>query len=52
MGAVAPLPDDEVTARLARLPRWARRGDEIVRTYELPSFRATIGLVDRNEGSS
>jgi len=47
MGAVPPLPDHEVSARLARLPRWARSGDEIVRTYELPSFRATIGLVDR-----
>ncbi|HEV2310226.1 MAG TPA: 4a-hydroxytetrahydrobiopterin dehydratase [Acidimicrobiia bacterium] len=44
---MAPLPDDEVTARLARMPGWTRTGDEIVRTYEMPSFRAVIALVDR-----
>lgn len=42
-----PLSDDEVTARLARLPGWARTGDEIVRTYELPTFPAVIALVGR-----
>ncbi len=42
-----PLPDDDVTARLARLPGWARTGDEIERTYELPSFPAVIDLVRR-----
>jgi len=42
-----PLPDDEVTARLGRLPGWARRGDEIERTYELGSFPAVIDLVGR-----
>ncbi|HEY6316610.1 MAG TPA: 4a-hydroxytetrahydrobiopterin dehydratase [Acidimicrobiia bacterium] len=42
-----PLPDDEVTARLARLPGWARVGDEIERTYELASFPVAVAFVDR-----
>jgi len=42
-----PLPDDDITARLARLPGWTRTGDEIERTYELPSFPAVIDLVRR-----
>jgi 4a-hydroxytetrahydrobiopterin dehydratase len=46
-GGVPPLPDDEVTARLARLPGWARVGDEIERTYELASFPAAVAFVDR-----
>jgi len=44
---VPPLPDDEVTVRLARLPGWARVGDEIERTYELASFPAAIAFVAR-----
>jgi 4a-hydroxytetrahydrobiopterin dehydratase len=47
MGPMPPLPDDEVTGRLAELPGWARTGDEIVRTYELPTFPAVIELVRR-----
>jgi 4a-hydroxytetrahydrobiopterin dehydratase len=46
-GVVAALSDAEVDAGLARLPGWERAGDEIVRVYELESFRAVIGLVDR-----
>jgi len=46
-GVVPPLPDDEVTVRLARLPGWARVGDEIERTYELASFPAAIAFVAR-----
>ena len=42
---MAPLPDHDVNARLAGLPGWARAGDEIVRVYELASFRAVIDLV-------
>jgi len=42
-----PLPDDDITARLARLPGWTRTGDEIERTYELASFPAVIDLVRR-----
>jgi 4a-hydroxytetrahydrobiopterin dehydratase len=45
-GAVAALPDAEVAERLARLPGWERVGDEIVRAYQLESFRAVIELVD------
>jgi len=44
---VPPLPDDEVTVRLARLPGWARVGDEIERTYELASFPAAVAFVGR-----
>ena len=46
-GPVPPLPDDEVRAGLDRLPGWARVGDEIVREYELASFRAVIDAVGR-----
>ena len=44
-GPVPPLSDDEVRAGLDRLPGWARVGDEIVREYELASFRAVIAAV-------
>jgi len=46
-GAVPPLPDAEVRAGLDRLPGWERVGDEIVREYELASFRAVIDAVGR-----
>lgn len=36
-----------VTAALADLPGWERDGDALVRTAELPSFPAAIGVVDR-----
>ena len=46
-GAVSALSDQEVRDGLARRPGWERVGDEIVRTYELPSFRAVIEFVGR-----
>jgi 4a-hydroxytetrahydrobiopterin dehydratase len=46
-GVVPPLPDPEIAARLARLSGWERDGDEIVRTFELPSFPAAIAFVGR-----
>jgi len=46
-GAMARLPDDQVTARLAELPEWERQGDEIVRSYQAPSFLAGIAFVGR-----
>lgn len=46
-GVVAALSAGEVDAGLARRPGWERVGDEIVRVYELESFRAVIGLVGR-----
>ena len=42
-----PLPDDSVAQRLEALPGWSRDGDEIVKTYELPSFPDAIVFVTR-----
>jgi 4a-hydroxytetrahydrobiopterin dehydratase len=47
MEVMPTLTDDEVRAALARLPGWERVGDEIVREYELGSFRAVIESVAR-----
>lgn len=44
---MARLPDDQVTARLAELPEWERQGDEIVRSYQAPSFLEGIAFVRR-----
>lgn len=41
------LSDDEVRDGLARLPGWAREGDEIVKEYELATFPAAIDFVVR-----
>jgi 4a-hydroxytetrahydrobiopterin dehydratase len=46
-GTVARLTDDEVQEALAGLPEWTRAGDEIVRTFELPTFLAVIAFVGR-----
>jgi 4a-hydroxytetrahydrobiopterin dehydratase len=42
-----PLPDDTIGQRLQALPGWSRDGDEIVKTYELPSFPDAIAFVSR-----
>jgi 4a-hydroxytetrahydrobiopterin dehydratase len=48
MGRMAELLDDlAVTAALDELPGWARDGDTITRTADLPSFPAAIEVVDR-----
>ena len=39
--------DAAVEAGLRRLPGWAREGDAIVKTFELPSFRDAIAFVNR-----
>ena len=44
---MARLSDDQVTARLAELPEWERQGDEIVRSYQAPSFLEGIAFVRR-----
>jgi 4a-hydroxytetrahydrobiopterin dehydratase len=44
---MAKLPDDRITERLAGLPGWAREGDEIVKTFELPTFPDAIAFVTR-----
>ena len=41
------LPDDQVTNGLAALDGWSREGDEIVKTYEAPSFPEAIEFVNR-----
>jgi 4a-hydroxytetrahydrobiopterin dehydratase len=41
------LPDERIAERLTGLPGWERRGDEIVKTFELPSFPAAIAFVTR-----
>ena len=50
MGGMPPLPDDQITARLAELPAWERQGDEIVSSYELPTFLEAIAFVNRVAG--
>ncbi len=44
---MARLSEDQVTARLAELPEWERQGDEIVRSYQAPSFLEGIAFVRR-----
>jgi 4a-hydroxytetrahydrobiopterin dehydratase len=44
---MARLSDDQVTARLAALPGWERQGDEIVRSFQAPSFLEGIAFVRR-----
>ena len=39
------LPDAELSEALAGLSGWAREGDVIVKTYELPTFPAAIAFV-------
>jgi 4a-hydroxytetrahydrobiopterin dehydratase len=43
----ALLGDDAIDAALKDLPGWARDGDALVRTAELPSFPVAIGVVAR-----
>jgi 4a-hydroxytetrahydrobiopterin dehydratase len=45
MVVMARLTDDEIAAALANLPGWAREGDTIVKTFELPTFPAAIAVV-------
>ena len=42
-----PLPDNSIEQRLEALPGWSRDGDEIVKTFELPSFPDAIAFVTR-----
>lgn len=42
---MARLSEDEIAEQLEALGGWARRGDEIVKTYKLPSFAAAIAFV-------
>ena len=40
-----PLADAEITAALEALDGWAREGDEIVKTYQRPTFADAIAFV-------
>ncbi|HEY8292757.1 MAG TPA: 4a-hydroxytetrahydrobiopterin dehydratase, partial [Thermomicrobiales bacterium] len=39
------LNDGEITARLEKLPGWARTGERITKTYELSDFTHALGFV-------
>jgi 4a-hydroxytetrahydrobiopterin dehydratase len=41
------LDDDEISTRLGGLPGWEREGDEISKTFELPTFPEAIAFVTR-----
>jgi 4a-hydroxytetrahydrobiopterin dehydratase len=41
------LDDDRIADRLTALAGWKREGDEIVKTFELPSFPEAIEFVTR-----
>jgi 4a-hydroxytetrahydrobiopterin dehydratase len=55
MARPVALDDDRIAARLATLPGWERQGDEIVKTFELPTFPDAIafvtGIADRAEAA-
>jgi len=42
-----PLPEPEIAAALASLDGWSRQGDEIVKSFERPSFLDGIAFVTR-----
>ncbi len=42
-----PLSDAEIADGLSAVPGWGREGDEIVKTYEAPSFPDAIAFVTR-----
>jgi 4a-hydroxytetrahydrobiopterin dehydratase len=44
---MALLNDDEIAAKLNSLDGWTRRGDEIVREFELNDFVGSVEFVDR-----
>jgi len=44
---MALLSDADVQAALAALPGWGREGDEIVKSYERPSFADAVAFVVR-----
>ena len=44
------LSEPEIVAALAAVPNWTREDATLVRTFEHPSFRATIDLLVREDG--
>jgi 4a-hydroxytetrahydrobiopterin dehydratase len=53
---MARLSDPDVVAALVTLPGWVRRGDEIEKTFELPTVPAAVAFVvavaDRAEAAN
>jgi len=47
MARPTALDDDQISTRLSTLPGWERVGDEIVKTFELPTFPDAIAFVGR-----
>jgi 4a-hydroxytetrahydrobiopterin dehydratase len=43
--AYEKLSDDAIQQHLSKLNGWTREGDEISKTYELPSFPAALAFV-------
>lgn len=39
------LDESAIASRLAELPSWGRQGEEIHRSFDLPSFRAALAFV-------
>jgi len=47
MARPTALDDDQIAARLTTLTGWEREGDEIVKTFTLPTFPEAIAFVTR-----
>jgi 4a-hydroxytetrahydrobiopterin dehydratase len=47
---MALLTETEILGRLARVPRWERRGPEIRRTWAFADFAAAMAFVNRVAG--
>ncbi len=43
----SPLPETEIAAKLASVPKWKEQGKEIVRTFEFRDFRAALAFVNK-----
>ena len=41
-----PLPDEDITRKLAALTGWSREGQEIVRTFDCGNFNGSIAFVN------
>ncbi len=47
MAAPGKLTETQIEGRLAALPGWERRGDELRRTFSFADFKAALAFVDR-----
>jgi 4a-hydroxytetrahydrobiopterin dehydratase len=41
------LDDAEIESRMARVPGWQRRGDELTRRFEFADFEGSLAFVNR-----